>query len=71
VIFAESTEAEWHQTPTFRVGQSGVFLLDRQEIPELQTEAYVALDPLAYQPPERLESIAGLIGEPGEPAGTS
>jgi len=74
ILYAESTDAEWYQTPTFRVGQSGIFLLDRREIPELQREEYVVLDPLNYQPPEQLDSIEGLIRSdrgPGEPAGAS
>lgn len=74
LIYSDSSDAEWHQTPTFRVGQSGIFLLNRREMPELQTEAYVALGPLDYQPPEQLDAIEDLLGSeggPGGPAGAS
>ncbi|MDQ3966700.1 MAG: hypothetical protein M3246_09705 [Actinomycetota bacterium] len=69
-IFSASDDVRWYRTPTFQVGQKGLFLLDKREIPELQREEYVALDPLDYQPPEQLDSIQGLIGSgggPGEP----
>jgi len=73
-IFAASDDIRWYRTPTFQVGQKGLFLLDRREIPELEREEYVALDPLDYQPPQQLASIPGLVGsdggseEPTEPA---
>jgi len=66
MIFAASDDVRWYETPTFQVGQKGLFLLNRQEIPGLEREEYVALDPLDYQPPQQLVSMQGLIGPDGE-----
>jgi hypothetical protein len=65
VVYSASDDVRWHRTPTFQVGQSGIFLLNRQEIRALETEGYAALSPLDYYPPEQIASVQRLM-EPGE-----
>jgi hypothetical protein len=65
VVYSASDDVRWHSTPTFHVGQSGIFLLNKQEIPALATEEYAALSPLDYHPPEQIDFVQGLM-EPGE-----
>jgi hypothetical protein len=60
-IFSASRDVRWHRTPILDVGQKGVFVLNKQEIPELQREEYAALDPLDYQPPEQRDLIQTLL----------
>jgi hypothetical protein len=60
-IFSRSRDVRWYRTPILDVGQKGVFVLDRREIPELQREEYAALDPLDYQPSEQRELIQRLV----------
>jgi hypothetical protein len=61
VVYAASDDIRWHSTPTFHVGQSGIFLLDKQEIRELAREEYAALSPLDYYPPERIDFVRSLM----------
>jgi hypothetical protein len=65
VVYSASNDVRWHRTPTFHVGQTGIFLLNRQEIQALETEEYAALSPLDYYPPEQVASVRRLI-EPRE-----
>jgi hypothetical protein len=57
VVYSASDDVEWRNTPTFHVGQSGIFLLNKQEIRALETEEYAALSPLDYYPAEQIDSV--------------
>jgi hypothetical protein len=57
VVYAASDDVEWQNTPTFHVGQSGIFLLNKQEIRALGTEEYAALSPLDHYPPEQIDFV--------------
>jgi hypothetical protein len=65
VAYSASDDVRWRNTPEFHVGQSGIFLLNEQEIPALETEMYVALGPLDYYPPEQIDFVRSVM-EPGE-----
>jgi hypothetical protein len=74
VRFPSSTDVRWHKAPKFLPGQEGVWLLNKREIsapgglavaagtagaPGL--EAYAAVGPLDYQPPQRLDHLKLLV----------
>jgi hypothetical protein len=65
VLFPESTDEMWIESPKFRVGQTGLWILqlDQQEKgwPILRRPGYTALDPLDFQPVHRLDGIRTLI----------
>jgi hypothetical protein len=61
VIYSRSEDIRWRRTPILDVGQKGIFVLDRREIPELQREEYALLDRLDYQPPEQRDLIETLL----------
>jgi hypothetical protein len=61
VIYSRSEDIRWHRTPILDVGQKGIFVLDKREIPDIQREEYAALDPLDYQPPEQRDLIERLL----------
>jgi hypothetical protein len=65
VVYAASDDVEWRNTPTFHVGQSGIFLLNKQEIRVLGTEEYAALSPLDHYPPEQIDFVRSQL-EPRE-----
>ena len=60
-IFSRSEDVRWYRTPILDVGQKGIFVLNKREIPELQREEYAALNPLDYQPSEQRNLIQTLI----------
>jgi hypothetical protein len=61
LFFPASRDVRWRHVPKFSVGQEGVFILQRHQIPELKTPGYVALHPLDFQPKPRRDHIRALI----------
>jgi hypothetical protein len=61
VIYSRSEDIRWHRTPILDVGQKGIFVLNKREIPELQREEYAALDRLDYQLPGQRDLIQTLL----------
>lgn len=57
--FPSSRDTAWASAPKFQVGQMGVWILHRYEW-RPPARAYVALDPLDYQPIEQRETIERL-----------
>ncbi|HEX4965774.1 MAG TPA: hypothetical protein VF173_33500 [Thermoanaerobaculia bacterium] len=65
VLFANSTDEMWIDSPKLRQGLVAVFLLrhDQQEkgMPALRLAGWTALDPLDLQPPARIARLRALI----------
>lgn len=70
VRFPSSEDRQWYDSPKFHVGQQGYIMLCKQEVksrqgathPDKLTEAYTALSPLDFQPPEVEDRIRRLGG---------
>jgi hypothetical protein len=61
VLFAASRDIAWRRAPKLHEGQTGVWILHRIKIKELDREEYVVLDSLASWPREQLDRIKDLI----------
>jgi hypothetical protein len=66
VLFPRSTDEVWIDSPKFAPGQEGVWLLRREQQERGAASmrvsgALTALDPLDFQPRERLEQIRSLL----------
>jgi hypothetical protein len=61
VLFPSSTDIAWRAAPKFTAGQSGIWLLRKQLIRELDQEAYTALDPQDYQPLDQRARLEALL----------
>ncbi|HSS52383.1 MAG TPA: hypothetical protein VLX28_25855 [Thermoanaerobaculia bacterium] len=65
VLFANSTDEMWIDSPKLRQGMRAIFLLrrDQQEkgMPALRRPGWTALDPLDVQPPGRIARLRSLI----------
>jgi hypothetical protein len=61
VYFPQSTDELWIQSPKFRAGQEGIWLLHHGETPRLPQEAFSALDPLDFHPLAKRETIRRLV----------
>jgi hypothetical protein len=61
VFFPSGTDIAWHAAPKFTAGQSGIWLLHKQLIRELDKWAHTALDPQDYHPLDRLARIQALL----------
>jgi hypothetical protein len=69
VRFPESTDVRWYETPKFRPGQQGVFILHKEakgRASRKASEVYTALDAEAFQPLQHIESIRTLIKSSGK-----
>lgn len=67
VLFANSTDIAWYESPKLHPGTSGIFLLrhlTHDEVPkDVPRTAYRATDPLDLLPIERLAEVERLLGE--------
>jgi len=65
VLFPASTDEFWYESPKFRPGQEGIFILqkDQQEkgAPRMRRPGYTALDALDFQPLGQLDRIRAMI----------
>jgi hypothetical protein len=68
VLFANSTDEMWIDSPKLRQGMTALFLLrrDQQEkgMPVLRRPGWTALDPLDVQPPARIARLRSLLKAP-------
>lgn len=66
VLFPNSTDEMWIDSPKFRPGQEGIWILQRNQEekgwPSMRVEGYTALHPLDFQPPDQLDRIRKLLG---------
>jgi hypothetical protein len=62
VFFPGSTDVVWYRSPKFKVGQEGVFILDRDAGKEYRLDGFTALEPLDFQPKTQLDRVRRLIG---------
>lgn len=56
-LFPGSVDVAWFEVPKFKVGQEGIWLLEK----DVKLEAYVVKDPLAFQEKDKLEQIRELM----------
>lgn len=61
VLFANSIDVAWFKSPKFQQGQSGIFLLFRNEITGLTIQGLTAFDSQAFLPRSELERVRRLI----------
>ena len=61
VLFAASRDIAWRRAPKLYEGQTGVWILHKVKVKELDREEYVVLHSLASWPREQLDRIKGLI----------
>jgi hypothetical protein len=65
VLFPNSTDELWIDSPKFRVGQNGIWILQKNQqergAPVFRVPGYTALDPLDFHPREQRDRIRSLI----------
>jgi hypothetical protein len=61
VLFNNNLDKSNYNTPKFKPGQEGIFLLHKQQIKELNMEAFTALDPTDFQPKDQLAHIEAIV----------
>ena len=65
VLFPNSTDEMWLDSPKFRKGQEGILLLKKNQQekgwPSMRIPGYTALNPLDFQPKDQLERIRKLL----------
>lgn len=65
ILFPSSTDEYWYDSPKFSSGDEGVFLLQQNQQErgprQYRVRAYTALDPLDFQPKQRLDEIRSLL----------
>lgn len=66
VLFPASTDEMWIDSPKFEAGQSGIWILQRNQKergwPAMRETGLTALDPLDFQPQSQLERVRELLG---------
>ena len=63
VDFPQSTDERWLLSPKFRPGESGIWFLRHQENLGLPPSAWLALNPLDFQPLAQKETIRKLLAK--------
>jgi hypothetical protein len=61
LIFPASGDVRWRNTPKFSVGQEGTWILHQNNLAELRTPGYLALDPDDFHPKEQRNHIRALV----------
>jgi hypothetical protein len=65
IFFPSSEDVFWHDSPKFKVGDKGIWLLQRDQQergwPRMRVAGLTGLHPLDFQPPERRELVRRLI----------
>jgi hypothetical protein len=61
VLFPASNDVMWYRSPRFKVGQEGIWILDRDVAKQFGVEGFTALEPLDFHPKAELERIRRLI----------
>ncbi len=68
IRFPNSEDVAWHDSPKFKPGQEGIWILQRdqqeREWPIMRIPGLTAVHPLDFQPFERREHIRTLIQRP-------
>jgi hypothetical protein len=57
VLFPGSLDAAWRSVPKFDIGQEGIWILQEDQ----NLKAYMALDPVDFQPKNQLDRARGLV----------
>jgi hypothetical protein len=65
ILYPTSTDEFWYESPKFKPGDDGIFLLQRDQKErgpaQYRVRGYTALHPLDVYPPDRLEELRGLL----------
>jgi len=65
ILFPSSLDEYWYESPKFSPGDAGVFLLQQNQQErgprQYRVRGYTALDPLDFEPRERLDEIRSLL----------
>ena len=65
LLYPSSLDEYWYESPKFKPGDEGVFLLQRDQKErgpsQYRVRGYTALDPLDFQPRERLDELRRLL----------
>lgn len=61
VLFPHSDDIRWFAAPKFKVGQEGVFLLQRYRDTKLKVQGLTALHPQDFQPAQALTRVKRLV----------
>lgn len=61
VVFPASMDVAWFQSPKFTAGQEGAWILRKEKIRELKTEAYTALHPMDFQGKDSQKLVRDII----------
>jgi hypothetical protein len=68
ILFPNSVDVAWSQSPKFKPGQEGVWILQRDQQergwPIMRVPGFTALDALDFQPPSQIAHIRSLIKRP-------
>jgi len=66
VLYPSSTDEFWYESPKFKAGDEGVFLLQRDQKEhgpvQYRVRGFTALHPLDFHPRERLDELRRLLG---------
>jgi hypothetical protein len=57
VLFANSRDIAWYESPKFRAGNFGIISLRKEKVADLEKEYYVATHPLDLLPLDRLGEV--------------
>jgi hypothetical protein len=62
LLFAHSDDVQWHNSPKYKEGQTGIFLLHRNQarLPGIENQ-FTTLKPLDFRSPEELNRVERLI----------
>jgi hypothetical protein len=66
-LFANSRDVAWRRAPKPQEGQTGVWILFRDERPGLRVDGLTAFDPRDVQPLERAGTVRRLLASPPRP----
>jgi len=62
VLFANSMDKAWYDAPKFRPGGTGILLLRREKVEDVDGDYFVAVDPLDLLPMGRLAEVRRGLG---------
>lgn len=65
IYFPHSVDIMWYHAPKYYIGQEGIWLLHTSQIEGTNAEFYTALNPLDFQPKQKLERIRSFVMQLG------
>ncbi len=62
VLFANSRDVAWHKAPKFHPGSTGILVLRKERVEDVEGDYFVAVDPLDLLPVGRLAEVRRGLG---------